>query len=105
METTYSHLTDDDHIEAAEVAAGRREPATDTPAARQTCPNPDCLNELDPADKACSSCGTVVSPDAKAVEQQAEDRIPEIRDETEAKLVSKILNSVREDPDAYLDDE
>jgi integrase/recombinase XerD len=63
METTYSHLSDDDHIERAEVAAGLRDPVEDesplTPSACNT-----CGEQLPPAAKACPGCGEVYTPDA-----------------------------------------
>ena len=74
METTYSHLTDDDYIEAAEVATGIREPDEDdgslTPNICGT-----CGTRLDPGAKACEACGTVYAPDAKAVQEQIEDQV------------------------------
>jgi len=65
METTYQHLTDEDYIADAEIAMGWREREEAATVGRRECPNPDCLNELDPTDKACNSCGTIISPDAK----------------------------------------
>lgn len=107
MEKTYQHLTDEDHIEAAEVAAGRREPEEPTTVGRQECPNPDCLNELDPTDKACSSCGTIISPDAKAaketLQEQAEETVVEVESEQEAKVVQAVLKDLRENPEEFLE--
>lgn len=102
METTYQHLTDEDYIADAEVATGRREP-DDTPAVgRRECPNPDCLNELDPSDKACPSCGTVVSPDAKQAQEQIESQIREQKEEADSleeyKDADKIAQAIDDDP-------
>ncbi|MCU4718393.1 tyrosine-type recombinase/integrase [Halapricum hydrolyticum] len=102
METTYQHLTDEDYIADAEVAMGRREP-DDTPAVgRRECPNPDCLNELDPSDKACPSCGTVVAPDAKQAQDQIEEQTREAKEEAdtleEYKDADKIAQAVNDDP-------
>jgi len=75
METTYQHLTDDDFIADAEIATGRKEPEEATTIGRTECPNPDCLNELDPTDKACSSCGTIISPDARQAEETIQESV------------------------------
>lgn len=77
METTYQHLTDDDHIEHAEIATGRREKEDAATVGRRECPNPDCLNELDPTDKACNSCGTIISPDAQSAKETIDDSMKE----------------------------
>jgi len=102
METTYQHLTDEDYIADAEISTGRREP-DDTPAVgRRECPNPDCLNELDPSDKACSSCGTVISPDAKQAQDQIEGQIREQKEEADSleeyKDADKIAQAIDDDP-------
>jgi integrase/recombinase XerD len=103
METTYQHLTDDDYIADAEIATGRREPEEATTVGRRECPNPDCLNELDPTDKACSSCGTVISPDAQAAQETIEDSVKESYKQTEygsgtQEKVDK-LDELLDDPD------
>jgi integrase len=71
MQTTYSHLSDDDHIERAEVAAGIRKPSeeegTFTPTACEICGQP-----LPPNAKACGSCGHVFAPDAKAAKEKVQ---------------------------------
>lgn len=77
METTYQHLTDEDFIADAEIATGRREKDEAATVGRRECPNPDCLNELDPTDKACNSCGTVISPDAQAAQETIDDSMKE----------------------------
>jgi integrase len=107
METTYQHLTDEDFIEDAEVATGRRERDDSTPVGRTQCPNPDCLNELDKTDKACSSCGTIIAPDAKQTKEQmqmeAQDKIVDIQNETEAQVVQAVLEDLRENPEDFLE--
>lgn len=103
METTYQHLTDEDYIADAEIATGRREPEEAATVGRRECPNPDCLNELDPTDKACSSCGTVISPDAQAAQETIEESIEEIYKQTEcgSDTQQKVeqLDELLEDPD------
>jgi len=105
METTYQHLTDEDYIEDAEIATGRRERDDPTTVGRRECPNPDCLNELDPTDKACSSCGTIIAPDAREakeqIQQQAENQIVEVESEQEAKIVQSVLKDLRENPEQH----
>lgn len=68
METTYSHLTDEDHIKDAEIAAGVREEDSDSPFTPPVCST--CGDNLVPDAKACSGCGTVFAPNAKAAEEQ-----------------------------------
>ncbi|WP_254542781.1 site-specific integrase [Halomarina pelagica] len=69
METTYAHLSDDDHIRAAEVAAGIRDPDDENPLTPEIC---HCGEPLPAHAKACPRCGTVYSPDAQAVKEQVE---------------------------------
>lgn len=74
METTYAHLSDEDHIERAEVAAGIRDSEADksslTPGVCTVCGEP-----LPEAAKACPACGTVFAPDAKAAEDQIDSDV------------------------------
>ena len=72
METTYSHLTDEDHNERAEIGAGIREPDTDVKKTLTPDSCPTCGAQLGPQDKACSRCGTVFAPDSKAVQESVE---------------------------------
>lgn len=72
METTYTHLTSDDHIEDAEVATGHRDPDKDSPLTPEVCPT--CSAILEENDKACAACGEVFTPDAQA----AKDKIAEV---------------------------
>lgn len=68
METTYSHLSGDDHVERAEEAWGIRDPEKDSPLTPDVCDI--CGNPLEPNSKACSRCGNVYTPDAKAAKDQ-----------------------------------
>jgi integrase len=81
MQTTYQHLNDDDHIEAAEVAAGLREEESESPLTPQVCPT--CSEPLSEGDRACSACGTVFAPDAKEVEDQIDSDMKESYKETD----------------------
>jgi len=67
METTYAHLTDEDFIQAAEEAAGIREPEGGESLSPDIC---HCGEPLPDAAKACPRCGTVYAPDAKSAEEQ-----------------------------------
>lgn len=104
METTYQHLTDEDYIADAEISTGRREPEEAATVGRQQCPNPDCLNELEPTDKACSSCGTVISPDAQAAQETIDDSVKESYKQTapeDNETMDKIdeLDTLLDDPE------
>jgi len=70
METTYSHLSDDDYIQKAEEAVGIREPEDEESLTPNICPT--CDETLDGDAKACPACGTVFAPDAQAVKQQVD---------------------------------
>jgi integrase len=76
METTYQHLSDEDHIKAAEVAADiRDEEENESPLTPQVCPT--CAEPLDQDAKACPACGTVFTPDSKAAQDQITDQMKE----------------------------
>lgn len=71
MEKTYAHLTDDDVIDAAQRATGIKEEEPEsplTPDVCDVCGEPITMNTA----KACPSCGTVFTPDAKAAEEMIE---------------------------------
>jgi integrase len=75
MESTYQHLSDDDHIEAAEVAAGLRDEEEQSPLTPDVCPT--CGEQLPASAKACPGCGETFAPDAKAVEEQIQEDMKE----------------------------
>ncbi len=81
MQRTYQHLNDEDHIEAAEVAAGIREEKGDSPLTPSVCPT--CNTQLEPGSKACAACGTVFAPNAKAAEEQIQDDMKESYKQTD----------------------
>jgi len=69
METTYSHLTDDDRIKSVEIDAGYREAEEEnSPLTPPVCPT--CGEPLQDSDKACSSCGELFTPDARSAKEQ-----------------------------------
>lgn len=65
METTYAHLSGDDHVEHAEAAWGIRDPEEESPLAPDVCTV--CSNPMEANAKACPRCGTVYTPDARSV--------------------------------------
>ena len=73
METTYQHLSDEDYIKDAEIAADLREEQVESPLTPAVCPT--CGDNLAPDARACSGCGTVFTPDAKAAEDQIDKQV------------------------------
>lgn len=73
MESTYQHLSDDDVIKAAETAAGIRDPEEATDLTPFSCPV--CDSALEGGSKACPKCGTVLSPDAAAAQEDVDSLI------------------------------
>lgn len=73
MESTYAHLSGDDHVERAEIGAGMREPEDESSLTPDFCRA--CGEPLGPSDKACSNCGMVYTPDAHSAQEQIEDDI------------------------------
>jgi hypothetical protein len=72
METTYSHLSDEDHIRAAEMAAGIRDADERSTLSPDIC---HCGEPLPDAAAACPRCGTVYRPDAKSAIDQIQDDV------------------------------
>ena len=104
METTYSHLSDEDHIRAAEVAAGIRD------AEEQSTLSPDichCGEPLPDAAAACPRCGTVYRPDAKTAQMQIQDDVkqsyaqtdPTDPDDSEAQAATADFDALLDDPE------
>lgn len=101
METTYSHLSDEDHIQAAEGAAGFREEEDESPFTPPVCPT--CGDNLAPDAKACENCGDVFSPNAKAIEDQINEDMWEAKGEAESEeeedAVDQLKRLLDENPD------
>jgi integrase/recombinase XerD len=106
METTYSHLTDEDKNKDAEVSFGVGEEEDTSPFTPPVCPT--CGDNLAPDAKACGGCGTVFAPNAKAaqdqLQQQAEEKVVEVDNEQEAEIVKAVLKDLRENPQEFLDE-
>lgn len=102
METTYSHLSGDDHTDRAKEAWGLKEPEDNSPLTPDVCNV--CGNPLGPDAKACSSCGTVYTPDAKSAEDQMQEGMKEgykAVDPSNADMADKLdmLDSLLGDPE------
>lgn len=105
MESTYQHLSGEDYSKKAEIKAGiRSEEAKESSLSPTHCDV--CKEPLGPNAKACPSCGTVYTPDAKdaqnAMQEQAEEKIVEVDTEQEAKVVQAVLKDLRENPEKFL---
>ena len=97
MESTYSHLTDEDHINQARKSAQGvgKEPEEDkgslTP---EVCPT--CDENLPIAAKACPSCGMVFTPDAQSMQNEIEKDMYEAKGELEGEE-EKALDEVKKE--------
>lgn len=104
METTYSHLTDEDKNKDAEVSFGVREEEDESPFTPPVCPT--CGDNLESNAKACQGCGTVFAPNAKSAQEQiqkdADRRKREAADDEDIGLmqaVDKIKRLEEENPE------
>lgn len=100
METTYQHLSDEDHIKEAEVAQGLRKEEDKSPLTPAVCPT--CTEKLTANAKACPSCGTVFAPDAKAAQDTMKKQVRETKEEAdtleEYKDADSIAQALEDDP-------
>ncbi len=103
METTYSHLSDEDDDLRAEIASGEREELPeDSPLTPTLCPT--CGESLDPQAKACPMCATVFTPGAKQTideidaDMKEDYRETDPRDEGTMDQLDK-LDEILEDPE------
>lgn len=72
METTYAHLSKQDHIDHAEVKMGiKKENEEESPLTPPSCPR--CGEPLPNEAKACSKCGVIFTPDAQATHEKVEE--------------------------------
>lgn len=104
MESTYQHLTDDDHIKTAEVVAGLREPNRESPLTPAVCPT--CSESLESTWRSCPACGTPFTPDAQAVKQQSNKDLWESKgpaEDEEDNVVGQLKRLLDENPE-LLDD-
>jgi hypothetical protein len=102
MENTYSHLTDDDHIQEARSSAQGvgKEPEDETRSlSPETCPT--CDENLSKDASACPSCGSVFTPDAKAVQDEIRQDMYQNKAEAEGdeeEALDKLKDLVKENP-------
>lgn len=100
MQTTYAHLSGDDHKQKAEVAAGLREED------EQSSLTPDhclvCDEPLPPYAKSCPRCATAYTPDGRSTQEQINDSMFESANEAETEQeqmdVAEYREFVRENP-------
>ncbi|MFB6192330.1 MAG: tyrosine-type recombinase/integrase [Haloarculaceae archaeon] len=101
METTYAHLSAEDHVQSAREAAGVQEPDDDSPMTPDFCPT--CDEPLPTDARACSRCGTVLTPDAHEAKQTIDEAVYEAKgaaetDDEEA-AVDAIKRLIDENPE------
>ena len=101
METTYSHLTADDHISKAEIGAGIKEAEDKSTLTPDICPT--CFENLSSTAKACPSCGEIFTPDAQATKNQMQDDVYQSKGQAESdskeNAVDKLRNLLNENPE------
>jgi integrase len=105
METTYAHLSDEDHIKAAEIGAGLRDPEPeDSVFTPSICPV--CKEPLDGYERACPRCGTAITPDAQQTKNEVEKALWEGKSEAQDEKVSEAIDALRDaietNPDAVI---
>lgn len=97
METTYSHLTDEDRINQARKDAqgvGEDPEEDETAFTPETCPT--CNENLPAGAKACSACGNVFAPDAKSVQDQMKNEVRGEKDKAETLDEHKDLDELEQ---------
>jgi len=112
MESTYTHLTDDDVINKAKEATDIKEEEPKSPLTPDICENCNAPVPLDNA-KACSACGIQFTPDSAGIEESIKDTIHEAKGEAETETsniaVDVIREAVKENPElvtqAVIEDE
>jgi integrase len=103
MESTYQHLKDDDHINAArrKTDSGREADEKEGSLTPETCPT--CREPLAPNAKACSNCGQVFTPDARSAQDKMQSDADEKKGEADdidlLKAVDKIQRLQEENPE------
>lgn len=102
METTYSHLTDDDVIAQARSDAGIEEKDEESPLTPDICENCGEPVPMENA-KACPSCGIAFTPDARSAQDKIQADADEKRENTDdidlLKAVDKIKRIQDENPE------
>lgn len=101
MEETYAHLTDEDHIEAAQRATDTGHPDEDTSPTLDTCPA--CDEPLRDGAVACDMCGLQIAPSSRQAQELARDAVHEtakdaVTDQERAE-VDEIRRLVEDNPE------
>jgi integrase/recombinase XerD len=98
METTYSHLTDNDAIVAIEEAAGLRDEEDTSPLTPPECPT--CHEPLRPTARFCDACGAgPFGPDQAQLQQEFEEDREEA-DDGEIQMILAAMQQALEDDEA-----
>lgn len=102
METTYSHLSGDKHIERTRVAADLQDdPEPDSTLSPKVC---SCGTKNPPGSKACSNCGLLFTPDAAALTDKVDEAFYQSKGEAEEPEEQNAVDTAREivesNPDA-----
>lgn len=100
METTYSHLSDEDFMQEAETAFGLQEEDQHSTLTPKECA---CGAKVEPTAKACSNCGMMFTPDARAaqdtIDDMALDGMREADDKAEADAVEQFRDYLKSNPE------
>lgn len=103
MESTYSHLTDDDHIQEARKSAkgvGKEPEKEERSLTPEICPT--CDENLPENAKACPACGMVFTPDAKATKEEIREDMYADKGEAEGEeeeALDTLKNLISENPE------
>jgi hypothetical protein len=102
METTYAHLSEEDHIGHAEFKMGLRDDEKkESPLTPPVCPR--CGESLPSDAKACPKCGVIFTPDAHAAQNTVDDLalngMREAKDEDEKDAVEVFREFLKENPE------
>jgi len=102
METTYAHLSGQDHIDHAQIKMELKDPnEEESPLTPPSCHR--CGEPLPDAAKACPKCGIVFTPDAHAtqetIDEMALEGMREATNKEEADAVEEFTQFLRENPE------
>jgi len=93
METTYSHLSDEDFLNNAQEAAGVREPEETSTLTPKKC---SCGATVEPTAKACPNCGMMFTPDAQGAQNRIKGDVRDTKEEAETLEEHKKLNELEQ---------
>lgn len=106
METTYAHLSEDDHLDRAEVGAGVKEPSENerrfTPHSCRYCDAP-----VSDGARACERCGRPLDPEAAErqdeVEEESLEYALDASTDDDKKAAKAMIEFIKNNPDAVAD--